>query len=259
ATTVLGVDPTVSNNVAKVSKALLVSSVNPFELAVGNKISVTAVIADASNGKLDGVPVSFVLPALDQTGIANLSGSTVTTNSNGEAVINLEIKSLTATQRSYLATNGLVVKATVPNGTTIAPLKISAKDVATPATVETVSVTADSNNIIMAAGSHVKVTAVALDKNFGGLKGQVLTVNIPNPSLTGVYNLSGSTITTDEKGEAVIDLEVKSPLTEAQKQALTSGLNITVTSQNGKQGDIKLAAKAANEVSVSSVTLTSDN
>ena len=56
ATTVLGVDPTVSNNVAKVSKALLVSSVNPFELAVGNKISVTAVIADASNGKLDGVP-----------------------------------------------------------------------------------------------------------------------------------------------------------------------------------------------------------
>ena len=259
ATTVLGVDPTVSNNVAKVSKALLVSSVNPFELAVGNKISVTAVIADASNGKLDGVPVSFVLPALDQTGIANLSGSTVTTNSNGEAVINLEIKSLTATQRSYLATNGLVVKATVPNGTTIAPLKISAKDVATPATVETVSVTADSNNIIMAAGSHVKVTAVALDKNFGGLKGQVLTVNIPNPSLTGVYNLSGSTITTDEKGEAVIDLEVKSPLTDAQKQALTSGLNITVTSQNGKQGDIKLAAKAANEVSVSSVTLTSDN
>lgn len=259
ATTVLGVDPTVSNNVAKVSKALLVSSVNPFELAVGNKISVTAVIADASNGKLDGVPVSFVLPALDQTGIANLSGSTVTTNSNGEAVINLEIKSLTATQRSYLATNGLVVKATVPNGTTIAPLKISAKDVATPATVETVSVTADSNNIIMAAGSHVKVTAVALDKNFGGLKGQVLTVNIPNPSLTGVYNLSGSTIITDEKGEAVIDLEVKSPLTEAQKQALTSGLNITVTSQNGKRGDIKLAAKAVNEVSVSSVTLTGDN
>lgn len=259
ATTVLGVDPTVSNNVAKVSKALLVSSVNPFELAVGNKISVTAVIADASNGKLDGVPVSFVLPALDQTGIANLSGSTVTTNSNGEAVINLEIKSLTATQRSYLASNGLVVKATVPNGTTIAPLKISAKDVATPATVETVSVTADSNNIIMAAGSKVKVTAVALDKNFGGLKGQVLTVNIPNPSLTGVYNLSGSTITTDEKGEAVIDLEVKSPLTEAQKQALTSGLNITVTSQNGKRGDIKLAAKAVNEVSVSSVTLTGDN
>jgi|GEM_PF-635322 len=259
ATTVLGVDPTVSNNVAKVSKALLVSSVNPFELAVGNKISVTAVIADASNGKLDGVPVSFMLPALDQTGIANLSGSTVTTNSNGEAVINLEIKSLTATQRSYLATNGLVVKATVPNGTTIAPLKISAKDVATPATVETVSVTADSNNIIMAAGSHVKVTAVALDKNFGGLKGQVLTVNIPNPSLTGVYNLSGSTITTDEKGEAVIDLEVKSPLTDAQKQALTSGLNITVTSQNGKRGDIKLAAKAVNEVAVSSVTLTGDD
>ncbi|BFM99842.1 hypothetical protein MOXK02_14010 [Moraxella sp. K02] len=258
--TILGTDPTLSANIAKVSKALLVSSVNPFDLTVGNKLSITASIADANNGKLDGVPVSFTLPDLDKTGIANLSGSTIVTNANGEAIINLEIKSLSADQRNYLLTNGLTVKATVPNGTVISPLQLSAKNVTTPDnTIDSISVTADSNNIIMAAGSRVRVTAVALDKNFGGIKGQNLTVNIPNPALTGVFNLSGSTVTTDDKGEAIIDLEVKTTLTDAQKAALLNGLNVTVAAQNGRQGVINLAAKAANEVSVSTVNLTGSN
>ncbi len=258
--TILGTDPTLSANIAKVSKALLVSSVNPFDLTVGNKLSITASIADANNGKLDGVPVSFTLPDLDKTGIANLSGSTIVTNANGEAIINLEIKSLSADQRNYLLTNGLTVKATVPNGTVISPLQLSAKSVTTPDnTIDSISVTADSNNIIMAAGSRVRVTAVALDKNFGGIKGQNLTVNIPNPALTGVFNLSGSSVTTDDKGEAIIDLEVKTTLTDAQKAALLNGLNVTVAAQNGRQGVINLAAKAANEVSVSTVNLTGSN
>nr|WP_313015480.1 hypothetical protein [Moraxella sp. CTOTU48841] len=258
--TILGTDPTLSANIAKVSKALLVSSVNPFDLTVGNKLSITASIADANNGKLDGVPVSFTLPDLDKTGIANLSGSTIVTNANGEAIINLEIKSLSADQRNYLLTNGLTVKATVPNGTLISPLQLSAKNVTTPDnTIDSISVTADTNNIIMAAGSRVRVTAVALDKNFGGIKGQNLTVNIPNPALTGVFNLSGSTVTTDDKGEAIIDLEVKTTLTDAQKAALLNGLNVTVAAQNGRQGVINLAAKAANEVSVSTVNLTGSN
>ncbi len=258
--TILGTDPTLSANIAKVSKALLVSSVNPFDLTVGNKLSITASIADANNGKLDGVPVSFTLPDLDKTGIANLSGSTIVTNANGEAIINLEIKSLSADQRNYILTNGLTVKAAVPNGTVISPLQLSAKNVMTPDnTIDSISVTADSNNIIMAAGSRVRVTAVALDKNFGGIKGQNLTVNIPNPALTGVFNLSGSTVTTDDKGEAIIDLEVKTTLTDAQKAALLNGLNVTVAAQNGRQGVINLAAKAANEVSVSTVNLTGSN
>lgn len=258
--TILGTDPTLSANIAKVSKALLVSSVNPFDLTVGNKLSITASIADANNGKLDGVPVSFTLPDLDKTGIANLSGSTIVTNANGEAIINLEIKSLSADQRNYLLTNGLTVKATVPNGTVISPLQLSAKNVTTTDnTIDSISVTADSNNIIMAAGSRVRVTAVALDKNFGGIKGQNLTVNIPNPALTGVFNLSGSSVTTDDKGEAIIDLEVKTTLTDAQKAALLNGLNVTVAAQNGRQGVINLAAKAANEVSVSTVNLTGSN
>ena len=258
--TILGTDPTLSANIAKVSKALLVSSVNPFDLTVGNKLSITASIADANNGKLDGVPVSFTLPDLDKTGIANLSGSTIVTNANGEAIINLEIKSLSADQRNYILTNGLTVKAAVPNGTVISPLQLSAKNVMTPDnTIDSISVTADSNNIIMAAGSRVRVTAVALDKNFGGIKGQNLTVNIPNPALTGVFNLSGSTVTTDDKGEAIIDLEVKTTLTDTQKAALLNGLNVTVAAQNGRQGVINLAAKAASEVSVSTVNLTGSN
>lgn len=258
---ILGKDPAFNENITKVSKVGLSSSLtnNEFDLAVGNTFTVTANVLDASQGALANVPVTFTLPGLDQTGIANLSGSTVTTDAQGKATINLSLTSLNATQRSYLMSNGLTVNASVANGTSVAPIKLSAKQSSTlPVTVESVSVVADSDNILMTAGSTVKVTAIALDKNFGGLANQTLTVKIPDPSATGVYNITGSTITTDSKGEAIFNLQIKSALTAAQKQALANGLVVDITAANGKTGQIKLSAKAVNDVVVSNVNLTSN-
>lgn len=166
---ILGKDPAFNENITKVSKVGLSSSLtnNEFDLTVGNTFTVTANVLDASQGALANVPVTFTLPGLDQTGIANLSGSTVTTDSQGKATINLSLTSLNATQRSYLMSNGLTVNASVANGTSVAPIKLSAKQSSTlPVTVESVSVVADSDNILMTAGSTVKVTAIALDKKF---------------------------------------------------------------------------------------------
>ncbi|MBP0661420.1 hypothetical protein, partial [Mycobacterium tuberculosis] len=72
---VFGADPTVSANTMKVAQATLSSTTpsNTFDLTVGNSFSVTANIADATQGALSGVPVTFSLPGLEQTGIANLS------------------------------------------------------------------------------------------------------------------------------------------------------------------------------------------
>ncbi|MCP5916748.1 hypothetical protein NL317_32505, partial [Klebsiella pneumoniae] len=76
-----------------------------------------------------------------------LSGSTVTTDAQGKATINLEIASLTSDQRNYLLANGLVVNATVPNGTKINPLKLTAKQVTSVDTlVKSVSMTTDSDS-----------------------------------------------------------------------------------------------------------------
>ena len=174
---ILGKDPAFNENITKVSKVGLSSNLtnNEFDLTVGNTFTVTANVLDASQGALANVPVTFTLPGLDQTGIANLSGSTVTTDAQGKATINLSLTSLNATQRSYLMSNGLTVNASVANGTSVAPIKLSAKQSSTlPVTVESVSVVADSDNILMTAGSTVKVTAIALDKNFGGLANQTL-------------------------------------------------------------------------------------
>lgn len=58
-----------------------------------------------------------------------------------------------------------------------------------------------------------------------------------------MYNISGSSLTTNAQGEATIELEVKSDLTEAQKALLKSGLIVTVTDNSGKAGQVKLIGK----------------
>ena len=251
-------------NIAKVTSGVLSSNVAEFDMLPGSKITVTASVADANGGALSGVPVTFSLPSLDQTGFVNLTGSTVTTNSQGQATITVELKKLDAAQRTYLQQNGLKIAANVPNGAAIAPITLGVKDTVVAKEVQNVTVTADSNTILMVAGSKVTVTAVALDDNFGGMKDVDLSFNIPNPQLTGVFNITGSTVgtgstvRTDERGEAKIELEIKSQLTEAQKQQLQNGLTITVTAPNGKQGIFTLKGQGANETKVNALTLVSD-
>ena len=192
---------------------------------------------------------------MESTGIANLSGSTVTTDTQGKAVIKLRIDALSTAQRTYLLTNGLVVNATVPNGTKINPMKLTARDAGIDSVINSIAVTADRDDILMMAGSKVHVTASALNGNFGGVAASDLTFSIPDPALTNVFNITGTTVKTDEKGEASIDLEVKNLLTASQKAYLQNGLKVKVTAPSGVVGEITLKAKAVNEVSIDKVVL----
>lgn len=250
---------TVSDNVALVKNASITSPTPEFDLAIGTKITVNASVADANGGSLANVPVTFSIPSLDTTGIASNSASTVSTNAQGQATIELEVKSLTQAQRDNLK-NGLIVNAKIPNNSTvtITPLKLTPKTTAQESNVSSISVTADSNNILMAKGTKVKITGIALDKNFGGLAGKTLNFSLPDPSVTGVYNISGSSLTTNAQGEATIDLEVKSDLTQAQKDLLSRGLVVTVKDTSGKTGTVSLIGKEVNQSLVNSVTLTSN-
>ena len=259
-TTLKGIDPSsvpVEANIALVKQGALSSSLpsNIFDLTVGITFDVTATVADANQGPLSKVPVTFSLPGLESTGIANLSGSTVTTDTQGKAVIKLRIDALSTAQRTYLLTNGLVVNATVPNGTKINPMKLTARDAGIDSVINSIAVTADRDDILMMAGSKVHVTASALNGNFGGVAASDLTFSIPDPALTNVFNITGTTVKTDEKGEASIDLEVKNLLTASQKAYLQNGLKVKVTAPSGAVGEITLKAKAVNEVSIDKVVL----
>ena len=245
--------------VSKVESAILSSPTTEFDLAVGTKITVTASVADANRGSLANVPVQFTLPSLDSTGIVSLSNSIVNTNAQGQATIELEVKSLNQTQRDNLK-NGLIINASVPNSSVKTnTLKLTPKTTAEEDTVSSISVTADSTSILMAKGTKVKVTAIALDTHFGGLKGKTLNFTIPNPTLTGVFNITGSSVVTDDKGEATIELEVKSDLTQPQKDELAKGLKVTVTEPNAKtSGELSLTGEKVSQEIVNAVTLTSN-
>ena len=258
--TIKGIDPSIAAaepNIAKVSQGAITTSLanNIFDLSVGTTFDVITTLADAKQGALSKVPVTFSLPGLEKTGIANLSGSTVTTDVNGKATIKLRIDSLNADQRKELLTNGLTINATVPNSTVIKPLKLTARDAGVDTLVTSIVMTSDRNDILMAAGTKVHVTASALNGNFGGVPATDLTFTIPDPILTNVFNISGTVIKTNEKGEASIDLEVKSFLTQDQRDYLQKGLTVKVTTPSGATGEITLQAKAVNEVTIDKVVL----
>lgn len=248
-----------TDNSALVSNVLLSSPTKEFDLAIGTKITVTASVADDKGGRLANVPVTFTLPPLANTGIANLSGSTVETNANGQATIELEVKSLNDTQRQNLS-SGLMINATVANSNAqITPLKLTPKTTAEEETISSITVTSDNDSIYMSKGSKLKVTAIALDKNFGGLAGKTLNFSLPSPTTTGVFNISGSSLKTNAQGEATIELEIKSNLTESQKTALKNGLKITVTEPTSKISEaITIKGEEVSQAIVNAVTLTSN-
>lgn len=254
-----------SANINKVKKVGLHSPTPTFDIELDKIIEVTASVADTNGGSLANVPVTFTVPEFNEFGIINLSGSTVKTDSSGNATIRLQIKSLGSDKRQKLEA-GITINATVPNGTSIQPLTLKAKKTSKKS-VTSISVVADSNTILMSKGSKVLVTAIALDADKGGVANQTLTFNVTDPALTGVFNTTGSTVTTNEKGEAAITLEIKSDLTPAQQNRLLgsqndseSGVKITVSAANSpgvSNRQLTLKGKKVNHADVSSVTLTS--
>lgn len=253
-----------SANISKVKKVGLYSPTPVFDIELDKIIEVTASVADANGGSLANVPVTFTVPEFNEFGIINLSGSTVKTDNNGNATIRLQIKSLGSDKRQKLEA-GITINATVPNGTSIQPLTLKAKKTSKKP-VTSISVVADSNTILMSKGSKVLVTAIALDDDKGGVANQRLTFKVTDPALTGVFNTTGSTVTTNEKGEATITLEIKSDLTPEQQNRLLgsqngseSGVKITVESPDVqvKNAELTLKGKKVNHADVSSVTLTS--
>lgn len=253
-----------SANINKVKKVGLHSPTPTFDIELDKIIEVTASVADANGGSLANVPVTFTVPEFNEFGIINLSGSTVKTDNNGNATIKLQIKSLGSDKRKKLEA-GITINATVPNGTSIQPYTLKAKKTSKKP-VTSISVIADSNTILMSKGSKVLVTAIALDDDKGGVANQRLTFKVTDPALTGVFNTTGSTVTTNEKGEATITLEIKSDLTPEQQNRLLgsqngseSGVKITVESPDVQvqNAELTLKGKKVNHADVSSVTLTS--
>ena len=90
-----GTNPTKPAQKFDVKAVNLTSPTPTFDIKVGNKINVTASVLNSANTGIGGVPVVFeIIEDPAKTGVYAISDTNnIITNANGEATIQLEVKS----------------------------------------------------------------------------------------------------------------------------------------------------------------------
>lgn len=254
------------DNTANISSVRIVPSQSPFTIASNTQFEVSIYALDANNNGVANVPVKISLSDPLLTGVYSNVSQNLTTDETGKVTVTFDIKALTNEQRAYLKDNGIEIKAAVGAKQQINIIK--GADVAnTPvqANIKEIALVSANNlnTIETLAGSRAELTTIALNDNYGGIANAQLNVSLPDPTKTGIYNISGSTITTNENGEASIVLEVKSDLSPQQINTLKNGINIVVSAANDPNKTQTLTIKAQTEnpsqASISRLTASVDN
>ena len=211
---------TPTTNVKDVDSMTITKSFNTFILKQDEKFTIIA-NALKSGKPVEGVIVDAIIPDPATSGIYVITPTPITTNANGEAAIELQIKDL-AKAAAYLKANSdklsISVKPTnskqaIPNGT------ISLTGAAPATSTEITNVINDARSLTLSpsnanfkleVGTKITVSAFVADDKGGALKNVPVTFDLPNLPRLGIYNLSGSTVNTDDRGIATITLQVMS-------------------------------------------------
>lgn len=211
---------TPTTNVKDVDSMTITKSFNTFILKQDEKFTIIA-NALKSGKPVEGVIVDAIIPDPATSGIYVITPTPITTNANGEAAIELQIKDL-AKATAYLKANSdklsISVKPTnskqaIPNGT------ISLTGAAPATSSEITNVINDARSLMLSpsnanfkleVGTQITVSAFVADSKGGALKNVPVTFDLSNLPSLGIYNLSGSTVNTDDRGIATITLQVMS-------------------------------------------------
>nr|WP_312116252.1 hypothetical protein [Moraxella sp. CTOTU47915] len=211
---------TPTTNVKDVDSMTITKSFNTFILKQDEKFTIIA-NALKSGKPVEGVIVDATIPDPATSGIYVITPTPITTNANGEAAIELQIKDL-AKATAYLKANSdklsISVKPTntkqaITNGT------ISLTGAAPSISTEITNVINDARSLMLSpsnanfkleVGTQITVSAFVADSKGGALKNVPVTFDLSNLPSLGIYNLSGSTVNTDDRGIATITLQVMS-------------------------------------------------
>lgn len=98
--------------------------------------------------------------------------------------------------------------------------------------VSSITITKSFGKFSLAQDAKFSITANAIN-NGRGVAGAIIDFTLPNPSETGIYTVSAIPATTNESGEAVIELQVKD-IAKAKKYLAEypNGLNIQASPTN---------------------------
>lgn len=211
---------TPTTNVKDVDSITITKSFDTFILKQDEKFTIIA-NALKSGKPVEGVIVDATIPDPATSGIYVITPTPITTNANGEAAIELQIKDL-AKATAYLKVNSdklsISVKPTnskqaITNGT------ISLTGAAPSISTEITNVINDARSLMLSpsnanfkleVGTQITVSAFVADSKGGALKNVPVTFDLSNLPSLGIYNLSGSTVNTDDRGIATITLQVMS-------------------------------------------------
>lgn len=211
---------TPTTNVKDVDSITITKSFDTFILKQDEKFTIIA-NALKSGKPVEGVIVDATIPDPATSGIYVITPTPITTNANGEAAIELQIKDL-AKATAYLKANSdklsISVKPTntkqaITNGT------ISLTGAAPSISTEITNVINDARSLMLSpsnanfkleVGTQITVSAFVADSKGGALKNVPVTFDLSNLPSLGIYNLSGSTVNTDDRGIATITLQVMS-------------------------------------------------
>ncbi|QCR84650.1 hypothetical protein FEF33_01190 [Moraxella osloensis] len=211
---------TPTTNVKDVDNITITKSFDTFILKQDEKFTIIA-NALKSGKPVEGVIVDAIIPDPATSGIYVITPTPITTNANGEAAIELQIKDL-AKATAYLKANSdklsISVKPTnskqaITNGT------ISLTGAAPSISTEITNVINDARSLMLSpsnanfkleVGTQITVSAFVADSKGGALKNVPVTFDLSNLPSLGIYNLSGSTVNTDDRGIATITLQVMS-------------------------------------------------
>ncbi len=211
---------TPTTNVKDVDSITITKSFDTFILKQDEKFTIIA-NALKSGKPVEGVIVDAIIPDPATSGIYVITPTPITTNANGEAAIELQIKDL-AKATAYLKANSdklsISVKPTnskqaITNGT------ISLTGAAPATSTEITNVINDARSLMLSpsnanfkleVGTQITVSAFVADSKGGALKNVPVTFDLSNLPSLGIYNLSGSTVNTDDRGIATITLQVMS-------------------------------------------------
>lgn len=211
---------TPTTNVKDVDSMTITKSFNTFILKQDEKFTIIA-NALKSGKPVEGVIVDAIIPDPATSGIYVITPTPITTNANGEAAIELQIKDL-AKATAYLKANSdklsisvkpTNIKQTITNGTislTGAAPSISSEITNVINDARSLTLSPSNANFKLEVGTKITVSAFVADDKGGALKNVPVTFDLPNLPSLGIYNLSGSTVNTDDKGIATITLQVMS-------------------------------------------------
>lgn len=112
-------------------------------------------------------------------------------------------------------------------GTTTAPstTPVDTKTADAIAKVKSISITSSASTFTATSGTVIPITIQAVDAGNLPVEGAPLNIVLPNPNATGL-NSDNATTTTDASGRVQLKLTVAGNLTDAQKQALLSGITV---------------------------------